>query len=163
MEFSFAADRKLVFFVQAGGLRRCVEFGDRNDAGASVFMTSDAKAAMAIRKHPLTRRGVIRETTPASVIDESLKASVESKIYNVRESNKNRGKKTSRKASDTPAEPVADTGSDNVREYDNFSVAKEAICREFGIQKKDLRNPAALDKVAKENGFTIRYKNAEQK
>lgn len=161
MEFSFAADRKLVFFVQAGGLKRCVEFGDRSSAGASVFMTKDRKVANAIRKHPLSRRGVITETTPAEVIEESMRPSAP-EPYNVRVSNGRKVTKAPAKVKDTPQEPVAGTDGKNVREYDNFSVAREAIAKEFGIPKKNLRTPTALDKVAGENGFTIRYKSADQ-
>lgn len=161
MEFTFASDRKLVFFVQAGGLKRCVEFGDRSIAGASIFMTKDPKVANAIRKHPLSRRGVITETTPAQIIDESKRPSAP-EPYNVRVSNSMKGKKTSKKTVEASKEPVAETAKGNVREYDNFSVAKEAIAREFNIPKKDVRTPTALDRVAKEKGFIIKYKNAEQ-
>lgn len=161
MEFTFAAERKVVFFVQAGGLRRCVEFGDRNEAGASVYVTKDPKIANAIRKTSMARRGVIVETTPASVIEESLKAP--SKPYSVSESNRNRGKKA--ETGKTGSAPTDTAGKDDgleVREYDNYTVAREAITREFNIPKKDVRNPTALDRVAKENGFTIKYKNAGQ-
>lgn len=162
MEFTFAADRKLVFFVTAGGLKRCVEFGDRNEAGASVFMTKDPKVAMAIRRHPLTRRGVITDTTPAAVVDELLQASAAPKAYDVRTSNANRGKASAGKTEAAPKKTVADDAGGSVREYENFTVAREAISKEFGIPKKNLRTPTALDRTARENGFTIRYKNAER-
>ena len=73
-----------------------------------------------------------------------------------------KGKKTPKNTKEASKTPVAETAGDNVREYDNFSVAKEAVAREFNIPKKNLRTPTALDKVAKEKGFIIMYKNAEQ-
>ena len=63
MEYTFASRRQLSFIIQAGGRNLLVAFGNRNQAGVSVFMTSDPKVAHAVRKHALTRRGVIEETT----------------------------------------------------------------------------------------------------
>ena len=37
----------------------------------------------------------------------------------------------------------------------------EAICKEFGIPKTKVRTPAALEKLAKDNGFVIKYNNAQ--
>lgn len=60
----------------------------------------------------------------------------------------------------TPAEK-ADEGGEKApeeREYDNYTIAREAICKEFGINKSSVRNPTALEKVAQEHGIIITYK-----
>lgn len=61
---------------------------------------------------------------------------------------------------EAPAE-TADEGGEKTpeeREYDNYTVAREAICKEFGINKSTVRNPTALAKVAQEHGIVITYK-----
>lgn len=143
MEYTFAAERKLVFVVQCGGRNRLVEFGDRNISGASVFITTDPNVAQAIRRSSLSRRGVIVETTkPQEPAPE--KAS---------QTNTNTTQKTQ-----SPQEPA----SPEVRPYENFTLAREAIIKEFGLKKSEVRNPTALARVAQEHGFTIKYLNAEK-
>ena len=61
---------------------------------------------------------------------------------------------------EAPAE-TADEGGEKApeeREYDNYTIAREAICKEFGINKSTVRNPTALAKVAQEHGIIITYK-----
>lgn len=139
MEFTFAAERKLVFVIQAGGRNRLVEFGDRNENGVSVFSTTDAAVAQAVRRSSLSRRGVIAETTkypdPEPVTEKPVKAA-EKKVE---------------KPAGTP-----------VREYENFTLARESITKEFGLKKSEVRNPTALARVASEHGFSIKYLNAEK-
>lgn len=141
MVYTFAAERKLVFVVQTGGHNRLVEFGDRNQNGTSVFMTTDPGVAQAVRRNSLYRRGVIQETTKEP---EPQPVSASKTV-----------KSTEKTA------PAAD-GSPEVREYDNFTVAREAIVKEFGIKKSEVRNPTALARVAGERGFSIKYLNAER-
>lgn len=142
MVYTFAAERKLVFVVQTGGHNRLIEFGDRNQNGTSVFMTTDPGVAQAVRRNSLYRRGVIQETTKEP--EPQPVASSPSK----------------------PIEPKSPTqptdSSPDVREYENFTVAREAIVKEFGIKKSEVRNPTALARVAGEHGFTIKYLNAER-
>lgn len=139
MYYSFAADRKLVFVVQAGGRKRLVEFGERGDNGVSLFTTTDENVAQAIRRSSMSRRGIIVETTVEQKPETRPEAAVK-----------------------TPEKPVEKPAEGNVREYDNFTVAREAITREFSIPKSEVRNPTALDRAAKEHGFSIIYKNAEK-
>lgn len=140
MYYSFAADRKLVFVVQASGRKRLVEFGERSDRGVSLFSTTDENVAQAIRRSSMSRRGIIVETTVEQQPEEKK---TESSVKNQKE-------------------PVSENTQSDVREYDNFTVAREAITKEFGIPKTEVRNPTALERAAKEHGFSIRYKNAEK-
>lgn len=148
MDYVFSAERKLVFTVRIGGRNLLVEFGDRNSGGRSSFVTSDAKIAHAIRRTSLSRRGVIIETSPVQEPAPTTPpvSSVPTK---------------------SPSQPAAEVKADGqtnegkkVRDYDNFTLAREAIVKEFGIKKSDVRNPTALARFAKEKGFTIRYSNA---
>lgn len=162
MYYSFSAERKIAFVVSAGGVRRLVEFGDRNENGTSTFVTQDRKVAMAIRKHSMSRRGVIVETTPnldEEPVPEAPKPQPRSLavVKGVVKQPK-AGKPTTAK---TKVEQKQDADG-KVREYANFTVAKEAICKEFNIPKSSVRNPTALSKVAASNGFTIKYTSAEK-
>lgn len=145
MFYTFVADRKLVFVVDAGGRKRLVEFGERDSNNASLFSTTDADVAKAIRRSSMSRRGIIIETTVAQKPEEPRK-----------------------KAAVAP-KPTAQTDAaktdvtqGDIREYDNFTQAREAISKEFGIAKSTVRNPTALERAAKEHGFSIKYKNAEK-
>lgn len=140
MEYTFAAERKVVLFIQAGGRNRLVEFGERNDCGVSTFFTTDDAVAHAIRRHSLSRRGVIVETTKPQA---PKVAPVETK-----------------KATIAPKVPTEN--GIPVRAYDNYTLAREAICKEFGIAKNKVRKPETLEKIAREKGFAIKYNNAQQ-
>lgn len=150
MNYTFVSKRQLSFIICVGGRNKLVSFGSRNDAGVAAFMTTDEKVAHVIRRHALSRRRIIEETTKpeAAPVAEP--------------------QNTTQPAADATGtvakqqKPVGDaTGTAaGQREYDNYTVAREAICKEFGIKKTDVRNPAALEQVAKEHGITIIYKNA---
>lgn len=151
MDYIFSAERKLVFTIRTGGRNLLVEFGDRNSGGMSSFATSDVKIAQAIRRTSLSRRGVIIESTPANQADTTP---------NPAPSSPSRPTLPNNPASPTiPDKPSASTGP-SVRSYDNFTLAREAIVKEFGIRKSDVRNPTALARFAQEKGFTIKYNNA---
>lgn len=146
MDYKFSAERKLVFTVRVGGRNILVEFGDRNSGGRSVFATADANLAHAIRRTSLSRRGVIIETTPVQQAD-TTQEPVTSTVSPV--------------SPTSPASPIAPTSpGSSVRSYDNFTLAREAIVKEFGIKKSEVRNPTALARFAQEKGFTIKYNNA---
>ena len=137
MEYSFSAERKIVLTIQAGGKNRLVEFGERNDNGVSTFFTSNDAVAHAIRRHSLSRRGVIIETTrPQEPALEKPKV-----------------------ATNKPSAPKENGVP--VRVFDNYSVARETICKELGIPKNKVRKPETLEKIARENGFVIKYNNAQ--
>lgn len=140
MNYTFAAERKLIFVVQTGGRKRLVEFGDRNENGASVFVTTDEAVAIAVRKSSMSRRGVIVETTKKP---EPVQAA-----------------KTVKNDQVKPA--VQESPAMAVREYANFTLAREAIIKEFSLKKSEVRNPTALARVAQERGFSIKYTNAEK-
>lgn len=148
MVYTFAAERKLVFVVQTGGHNRLIEFGDRNQNGTSVFMTTDPGVAQAVRRNSLYRRGVIIETTR----EPEPKPAAPSPAPGTSASPGTSGSSVTSGSSASP----------EVRDYDNFTVAREAIVREFAVKKSEVRNPTALARVAQEHGFTIRYLNAER-
>lgn len=140
MTYTFAAERRVIFVVQCGGRNRLVEFGERNANGVANFNTTDPAVAAAIRKSSLSRRGAITETTKYPEPEAQLPKKEEKKQA-----------------------PVADKASTpTVREYENFTLAREAITKEFGLKKSEVRNPTALARVAQDHGFTIKYLNAEK-
>ena len=139
MEYTFAAERKVVLTVQTGGRNRLVEFGERNESGVSTFFTTNDAVAACIRRHSLSRRGVIIETTkPQEPAPEKPKDTAPAQKQ----------------------EPTTDDGL-KIRAFDNYSVAREEICKEFGVNKSKVRTPAALEKLARDNGFVIKYNNAQ--
>lgn len=139
MEYTFAAERKVVLIVQTGGRNRLVEFGERNGNGVAEYFTTNDAVAQAIRRHSLSRRGVIVETTRQQQAEpEKPKAAVVQLLAQAEQTE-----------SGVP-----------VRAYDNFTFAREAICKEFDIPKSSVRSMVALEAVAKEHGFTIKYSNA---
>lgn len=147
MEYSFAAERKLVFIVSTGGRNLLVEFSERNQNGASVFSTRDEKVAQAIRRTSLSRRGIITETTRPQQPEPKVKSNISSAVKSPTPSQK--------QTADHDKTP-------DVRFYDNFTQAREAITREFGLKKSDVRNPTTLARVAQEHGFTITYSNNQE-
>lgn len=165
MFYSFAAERKIAFTVMANGVRWLVEFGDRNINGASSFTTKNAKVAQAIRKHSLSRRGVIIETTPhqieEAIIEEPKpQPRTLAVVKGIVKPGNTKKPVTKTNKTTEPKDPDKPTGE--VREYANFSVAKNAICKEFNIPKTKVKNPGALAKIAAEKGFTIKYTSAEK-
>ena len=165
MFYSFAAERKIAFVVIAGGIRHLVEFGDRNINGASSFTTQDAKVAKAIRKHSMSRRGVIVETTPHQDIEpeEEIRKPQPRTLGMVKGVVRNAAvaKPVGRPRKVKKVEPE-ETPTGEIREYANFTVAKEAICKEFQIPKSKVKTITALTKFAAEKGFSIKYLNAER-
>ena len=181
MDYTFVADRKVAFIVQAGGRRKLIEFGDRNENGVSSFFTTDAKVAQAVRKHSLSRRGAIVETTrhleeepvqefvkpqPAVRTVALVKGVGAKPVHSIRPTGKiSLRPKAPAKPSPKKTQAVSDAvggTSGEVREYANYTVAREAICKEFSVPKSKVRNPTALAQVAKEHGFSIKYLNAEK-
>ena len=153
MEYKFASRRQVSFIISAGGRNLLVSFGARNQAGVSVFMTSNPKVAQAIRRHSLTRRGIIEETTPPEQAEATVVMT-----------QKARAPKADETTMEKPLEPGTTTdaaptvGEATERIYDNYTVARESICKEFDIKKGSVRNPEALAHVAKEHGIIIKYK-----
>ena len=154
MNYTFVSKRQLSFIISVGGRNMQISFGSRNDAGVAAFMTTDERVARVIRRHSLSRRGIIEETTKPEILAAKPQGT---------EPGKPQG--TVQSAADA-TRAGADSGKNTAemhgqqREYDNYTVAREAICKEFGIKKTDVRNPAALEQVAKEHGINIIYKNA---
>ena len=155
MYFTFASDRKLLFIITAGGRNKLVQFGDPNSNGVSTFTTEDPKVAHAIRKNSLSRRGIIRETSdnPGEEMEaEKKKVTVAKPVETVA-----RRQQTGKPAEQETAEAAAPKESEE-RTYDNYTIARETICKEFGINKSAVRNPTALAQIAQEHGIIIKYK-----
>ncbi len=156
MEYTFASKRQLSFIISAGGRNYLVSFGNRNQAGVAVFMTTDEKVAHAVRRHSLSRRGIIEETTKQQPV-EAPKPAVQQPVTAA----KPLGKKAAAKPAEKPAEkaPEKKNADENtVRVFDNYTVARETICKELGMKKGEVRNPNTLAQVAKEHGIIIKYK-----
>lgn len=141
--YTFAAERQLIFHVNVSGRTRLVQFGERNMSGASSFLTTDSGIAAAIRRHSMFRRGAIKETT--------VKAAADDTPHPVRQS------VLEGRGAHLPGIGSAPSGAD-VLEADNFTQAKEVIIKRFGVTKSDVKTPALLAKTAKEHGITIKYR-----
>lgn len=166
MNFIFASRRQLSFIITVGARNLLVNFGARNIAGVSVYMTQDENVAKVLRRHSLTRRGIIEEATQGvSKEEEPKKAAGDGE--NAAEMHESTEKPdidaTGAVEVDPDGEPsgteAGTTGAEpKEREYDNYTVARESICKEFNIKKADVRNPTALARVAQEHGIIIKYK-----
>lgn len=158
MEYTFASQRQLSFVVSVGGRNLLIPFGSRNQAGVSTFMTLDEKVAQAVRRHSLSRRGIIQETTKPAEKPSGTVAKPEANTTGV--VTRPAGKPTGTVAAEKQAAKAAGTtaAEPKEREYDNYTVARESICKELGIKKSEVRNPSALAKVAQEHGIIIKYK-----
>lgn len=147
MNYKFASSRKVSFIVQADGQNWLVQFGDPNQSGVCAFMTSNKNVAHAVRRHAMSRRGVIKEVT-----DETAEAAPQTTT-----------KTAPVKADETTKAKAVEPGTTeqaavDEREYDNYTVAREALCKEFDVNKSSVRNPEALSQLAKEHGIIIKYK-----
>lgn len=173
MYFTFSSDRKLSFIINAGGRNLLVQFGDPNSNGVSTFTTKDPKVANAIRKNSLSRRGIICESSESAGKELETGKKVKKVAMPTKETEKTdvtpqqteqeatQGEQHDTAEATTEASKETDEGSEKTpeeREYDNYTVAREAICKEFGINKSTVRNPTALAKVAQEHGILIKYK-----
>lgn len=148
-------------------------------------MTNNEKVANAIRRHSLSRRGVIQETTkeqpnggvrnteavPQSTRQKNVnkQSAIPSTTAEDRKTATSTDKTAEGKTATAPGPDVksatarehaveAGTGEPEEREYDNYTVARESICKEFGIKKSEVRNPSTLNDVAKAHGIIIKYK-----
>nr|WP_298672896.1 hypothetical protein [uncultured Prevotella sp.] len=138
--YTFAASRQFFFNVPYQGRSRLIQFGDRNQAGVSVFLTDDPKLAEAIRKNSLFTRGAITEETPEG--EKKKMATPKEKKIATSEG----GKK----------ELAPDVGKKMV--FTNFTQAREHLCKQFKIARSKVRNPTALSRFAEEKNITIVYK-----
>ena len=159
MNYTFVSKRQLSFIISVGGRNMLVSFGSRNDAGVAAFMTTDEKVARAIRRHSLSRRGIIEETTKPEILAVKPQSAVKPAVNTTGTVAKSQDAEVESQRAMNPATDATGVVAGQ-REYDNYTVAREAICKEFGIKKTEVRNPAALEQVAKEHGITIIYKNA---
>lgn len=177
MNFIFASRRQLSFIITVGARNLLVQFGAHNQAGVSVFMTQDERVAKVLRRHSLTRRGIIEETTRGVINDDEPIESVEAlrgaeAIEPKQEVGHAEVTKTveagvaevpTAEAEGSVVEPDGELSGTEAaepteREYDNYTVARESICKEFGVKKGEVRNPTALAAIAKEHGIVIKYK-----
>ena len=148
--YTFAASRQFFFNVPYQGRSRLIQFGDRNQAGVSVFLTDDPKLAEAIRKNSLFTRGAITEETP-----EGEKKKMATPKGGKKGPAPDVGKKIA-----TPEggqkELAPDVGKKMV--FTNFTQAREHLCKQFKIARSKVRNPTALSRFAEEKNITIVYK-----
>lgn len=172
MNFIFASRRQLSFIITVGARNLLVNFGARNIAGVSVYMTQDENVAKVLRRHSLTRRGIIEEATQGVNNNEEPKkaaaVAMKPKVAVAQQQTKPEPKEPADDATGvvevepdgepSGAEAGTTGGEPKEREYDNYTVARESICKEFNIKKADVRNPTALARVAQEHGIIIKYK-----
>ena len=147
--YHFAAERQLIFHVLVNGLNRLIQFGERNNAGASTFYTPDINVACAIRRTSMFKRGVIKEFGEQA---KPAPKEVEKKASPVT----SQGVVTNAAPVPSKQEKAAEK-ADNVIEVKNFTQAKEAVSKKLGIAKSAIKTPALLARVCKEEGLEIKY------
>ena len=162
--FTFSAERQVVFHVvTADGRRLLVRFEERNSFGASNFSTTDAKVAAAIRKHTMTQRGVIRETTPPEE-KKKKKAGTNAKVTpkptpaNPTEEGGQAPDAGGEAGGEQTPPENAGNGDNNVVIADNFTLAKEALVKRFGVEADAVKTPILMNKYCKDNGIELHIK-----
>ena len=163
MKYVFAAERKVVFFINARGTRYVVEFSDRNREGGSSYFTNDAAVARAIRKTSLYKRGAIVQVEgPTEEEEEAARRLMAPKRQPIAEVWQGKPKQKRNAARNNAPETTApaEKPGEKVMEFQNITFAREAISKELGIPKSKLRTQAALDKAARDNGIVIKYVTA---
>lgn len=132
--FEFSADTQYVFKITIDGMAYLVAFSERNQFGNSVFMTRNGKIAEKIRRTSMFKRGAIRETTPEVGATKREAAPAE-----------------------TAPEKKPKKEESNVKEFANITLAREWLCRTFGVKKSAIRYPGQVAKCAKEHKIEIKY------
>lgn len=132
--FEFSADTQFIFKVTIDGVAYLVAFSERNQFGNSVFMTRNSKIAEKIRRTSIFKRGSIRETTPE--VETTKKEAT---------------------PPETAPEQKPKKEESNVKEFANITLAREWLCRTFGVKKSSIRYPGQVAKCAKEHKIEIRY------
>ncbi len=167
--YSFAAERQLIFYANVGGRSRLIQFGERNHAGASVFMTQEEKVAEAVRRNSMFKRGVITETTIKEEVKPVIAEAEPQRTEQTGKAKKNAkgGKKGSAKKGGKNAAPVKAESvkaeaepqrtEQEAKSFRDFSHAREWFGKEYGVSRKELRNPTMLAEYAKKYNVTIKY------
>ncbi len=167
--YSFAAERQLIFYANVGGRSRLIQFGERNHAGASTFMTKEEGVAEAVRRNSMFKRGVIMETTIKE--EEPVVAETKPQLAEATETGGKTGKKKSAKSSKkaagkkgvksetvkTEEQPQHTGQEENAKSFRDFTHAREWFSKEYGISRKELRNPTLLSEYARKYNVTIKY------
>lgn len=115
-----------------------VEFGERNDYGTSVYLTSDPNVANAIRNNKLFKDGLIIDRTP--VEEKKEMPALDPKTI---------------QASAPPVPQTKDKKEADLKTFKNFSLAKAYVCKTYNLPKSKIRNPTALFAFTKKQGLTI--------
>ena len=132
--FEFSAGTQYIFKVSIDGVTYLVSFSERNQFGNSVFLTSNAKVAEKIRQTSMFKRGAIKETTAETPKEEPVEAI---SILDPKQTKKGE--------------------DDNVKECANITLAREWLCKTFGVKKSAIRYPGQVAKCAKEHKIEIKY------
>lgn len=131
MTYIFSSERQLIFKVVVAGRDRLVEFGERNNAGRSLFITENQYIAAAIRLHDFYKNGIITEASTAKPSEPPSPVSSE-------------------------GEGVKEEKS-NVVEVENISAAREYLVKTFGVERKSVKSPSQIKSQAKKCGIEIRF------
>ena len=151
MTYSFAAERQLIFYANVKGRSRLIQFGERNHAGSSVYMTQDSDTADSIRKNSMFRRGVIKETTVKGEKNEDAVTMSQKR---------GQAKKENSKAvteSQQSGQAKTDAGNDKKIVFPDFSHAREWFATKFNADRQEIKTPILLAKFAKEHGVKFEY------
>lgn len=160
--YTFSAERQLMFYVTINGVQRLVKFGSRNANGASVFITSLRSTAEAIREHSLFKRGVIVEQNPVVEEPEKKPEPVTDPVVQMFIPPKAAVREDVTEEPEEPTEIPEDEVTNHADESEiikakNFTQAKSLLSKKLGINYKDIKTPDQMMKLAKDNGIIIKY------
>ena len=125
--YRFLANSMLIFVVNlTSGLIKNVEF-ESCSPGVYSFMTDNKEVAEAIRRHPLTRKGLITDVSEPSEQTDKVEA---------------------------PGKEVKD---ENVLHFDNITKAKTYLQKTFKVEVRKLKSPDSVKEKAKELGVLIDF------
>ena len=179
----FVSDSELIFKVCVGGQYKLVSFGERSDAGSSVFITKDPILAQAIRNTRYFKTGrIVEDLSKAEDMYydsvEEARAQQEQKSAETGElqgtaSENPTGTEPAGEAAGTGAEPSGEaegTGAEEqqgdasqnptgaeVMKFDSITFAKNYLAKTFGIDKKSLKTPEQVIAAAEEKGVKIEF------
>lgn len=149
--YTFSAERQLIFYINVGGQLRLVRFGERNAFGGSVFSTTRALSAEAIRKTALFKRGIIKEVTslpqPAPAVKDPS-ASASPAVKGAVKQTAAPKKETKTAADETKAELL---------KAKNYTQARSLLAKKLGINYRDIKSPDQLNQLANDAGVVVEY------
>lgn len=143
--YIFASRRQLSFTISVSGHQRRVSFQEPNEGGGHLFTCKDPANAAAIRRHPYFKQGVIEEIGGQSE-EELTVTTAQGEVI------------TTAQGEVITAAPGATAQAEEVKEFENFTFAKEWLRSQYkDVTAAQVKTPELLQKKAQELGVNIKF------